>query len=482
MPESTAADYILDCLYAWGIRYLPGFPRPCLSPLIEAMQRVPERIRFIEVCHEGTAAGMACARAKLTGALGVCLASGLGCASALTGAYDAAMEGLPMLVISGHKRHHLEEGLDPFLPIAVYSRHIPRIEDLTEVLPAAIQMAHLHRGIAHLAIPSDEISLPINAIIRPPFLPAMASLPDADVIRAMAEILGSAKRPLVVVGSGARECRQALIAFCERLSIPVACTLSAKGIFPESHPLSMGILDCPQHACRLEEWDLLLALGISSWDKEHLVPPARTIQIDPRPRIIGRGTQPEIGVVGDIKTILGELLRVMRTRFEHPPRWQHEVLNDSRAVAIANIAQTLEDVLNQDAIISLDVTDDTHHLGGEFIADRQTFLISHALAGFAGALSAKLELPARQVVCITDASAMAMVLADFLTAIRNDLVFPTLVLVDRPRPTRWGGPNFAAFAQSCGGLGLRVDDPRRLEDTLKEALRATKASLIEVTV
>lgn len=164
---SCAADFIARALLSWGIKYLPGLSSKALSPLVRSLER--EGIRFIEVRHENTAAFMASAHAKLTGKVGVCLAgSGFGFTNMLTGLYDAALDGVPLLVIQV-----LETRENPhcFVPFAAFSREVPASE-LAKALPNAIQAAYLQKGVAHLAIHREELAAPMKPCSIP--LPELA--------------------------------------------------------------------------------------------------------------------------------------------------------------------------------------------------------------------------------------------------------------------------------------------------------------------
>src|SRR6184192_3897826 len=151
----TAAEVLIDRLIDWGVEVIYGLPGDGINGIMEALRTRQEKIRFIQVRHEESAAFMACGYAKYTGKLGVCLAtSGPGGIHLLNGLYDAKMDGQPVLAITGHTFHDLI-GTHFQQDVAVYNERVMGPAHIVNVVDAAIRTALAQRGVAHITIPKD---------------------------------------------------------------------------------------------------------------------------------------------------------------------------------------------------------------------------------------------------------------------------------------------------------------------------------------
>src|ERR1700736_753070 len=165
---ATAADILVESLIAWDVRDVFGLPGDGINGVMEALRKRQDKIRFIHVRHEESAAFMACAYAKYTGKLGVCLAtSGPGGIHLLNGLYDAKLDGQPVLAITGHAFHDLidthtqqDVNLDRlFEDVTVYNTRIMGAAHVANVTELACRTALYYRGVAHLNFPTDIQSM-----------------------------------------------------------------------------------------------------------------------------------------------------------------------------------------------------------------------------------------------------------------------------------------------------------------------------------
>src|SRR5215204_2217525 len=161
---NSAADILLDTIYDWGVRIIFGLPGDGINGIMESLRKRKDKIRFIQVRHEESAAFMACAYAKYTGKLGVCLAtSGPGGIHLLNGLYDAKLDGQPVLAITGHHFHDLidthaqqDVSLDRlFMDVAVYNTRVMGAAHVANVADLACRTALSYRGVAHINFPVD---------------------------------------------------------------------------------------------------------------------------------------------------------------------------------------------------------------------------------------------------------------------------------------------------------------------------------------
>jgi pyruvate oxidase len=513
----NVADVFAEQLSAWGVRFVYGIPGGSVLPVVDAIRRRDD-IRFILVRHESTAAYMASAYAKLTGRLGVCTAiSGAGAANLITGLADAAWDRAPVLAITGQVSQDLigsgvfqeidQYGL--FASLAVYNEVLQDPAQVTEVLPAAMKAALVRRGVAHIGIPvnlqregyCNDIILPGNIIPQPG--PARA-----DQIEKAAEIIGRSSRPVILAGSGAT--RQELALLSDRLSAPVATTPSAKGLFNERSPLSLGVLGRLGFRCSIEAFaaaDLAILIG-ADITEQRLIPHIPAIQIISDPLDVANDLHTEAVLAGDIRLTIQALIDLLPAREPQDAPTSFSTCRSESGLRITDYGlrihprsaiDALAQHASEDAVISIDIGDVTYWYMQFFPAVRQHTLISSHLAAmafaFPAALAAQLEYPHRQVISICGDGGFAMNMADFTTAVKYELPVTVLLLNNNSYGRVVGeereaglpeyatdllNPDFAAYATSCGGLGIRVQREEDLDDAIRTALESDLPALVEV--
>src|SRR3954454_9506106 len=280
MPNT--ADILVDTLIAWDVKVLFGLPGDGINGIIEALRTRQEHISFVQVRHEESAAFMACAYAKWTGKLGVCLAtSGPGGTHLLTGLYDAKLDQAPVLAITGMQFHDLIETFTQqdvdltrvFSDVAVFNAQVSDAAHMESLASLACRSAMAHRGVAHLAIANDlqakEVEISERSKRNRPahtpqdMFPAHPVPTTAD-IRKTAEILNGCGRVAILAGRGALAARAEIEETARRLNAPVAKALLGKGALPDDHPHStggIGILGTLPSQEIMEQCDALLIVG-----------------------------------------------------------------------------------------------------------------------------------------------------------------------------------------------------------------------------
>src|ERR1700755_934005 len=216
----TAADVLIETIMAWDVNVIFGLPGDGINGIMEALRTRQDRIRFIQVRHEETAALMACGYAKLTGRLGVCLAtSGPGGIHLLNGLYDAKLDGAPVLAITGLQFHDLvhthtqqDVELDKlFMDVAVYNNRIMGPSHVENVVELACRTALAYRGVAHVTIPVDMQSTPVAKSARSErhiaghgsdLMANSSRMPSADQLSRAVEILNAGKKTAILAGRG----------------------------------------------------------------------------------------------------------------------------------------------------------------------------------------------------------------------------------------------------------------------------------------
>jgi pyruvate dehydrogenase (quinone) len=279
---STAADILIDRLQDWGVTTIFGLPGDGINGIMEALRRRQEEIRFIQARHEEAAAFMACAFAKYTGKLGVCLAtSGPGGIHLLNGLYDAKLDGQPVLAITGHHYHDLidthaqqDVNLDRlFADVSVYNTRVMGPAHVENVVDLACRTALGYRGVAHINFPVDlqdqEVSERSKRNIANHTSDALARrarLPAEDDIVKGAAVLNTGKKVAILCGRGALDATDELEAVAERLGAPIVKALLGKAAVPDMSPYTtggIGLLGTKPSQEALENCDTLLMVGTS---------------------------------------------------------------------------------------------------------------------------------------------------------------------------------------------------------------------------
>jgi len=533
----TAADILVDRLIDWGVKEVFGLPGDGINGIMESLRKRQDDIRFVHVRHEEAAAFMACAYAKYTGKLGVCVAtSGPGGIHLLNGLYDAKLDGQPVLAITGHAFHdlidtHTQQDVDLdrlFADVTVYNARVMGCAHVRNVTDLACRTALNFRGVAHLNIPSDiqdeqtdersKRNVPNHTAsvqARSGRLPAESDLAGA------AEILNDGKKIAILVGQGALDARNEVIAVAEKLSAPIVKALLGKAVVPDDCPYTtggIGLLGTKASQEALEECDTLLIAGSSFPYIEFYPAPgqARAVQIDVDPSRIGLRYPVEVGVVADCRKALEALLpRLKQNKSQdflkkarkEMKKWDDLMKERSsrqdKPMKPQVVAWELGKRLDDDAIVSCDsgtiATWFARHIP---VKNRQKHSLSGTLATMANGLpytiAAQVAYPDRQCVGFVGDGGFTMLMGEFATAVKYDLPIKIVVVKNNTLgQIKWeqmvflGNPeygcdlnpiDFAAFARTCGGAGFRIDDPRECGRVVSEALRTKGPVLIEAVV
>jgi acetolactate synthase-1/2/3 large subunit len=551
----TGAMFIAECLKQEGVSKVFGQCGHTNYALIDACHRLG--IEYVSFRHEQMAAHAADAYFRVTHKLAVVnvhLSPGL--TNALTGVATAAADSTPMVVISGNtpSYHHAREphqGIrfhadasqgDIYRPVCKRVWRVDEPELLPDVMPRALNVAQTGRpGPVLIDVPMDVFSAQLNAVpetlSRRPHYERAAG--PCDGIAAAAEVLREAKRPVIYAGNGVllSEASCELREFAELARIPVATTLMGKGIFPENHPLALGMTGIWGTLVANETThsaDVILAVGTgfgeadcSSWKPEYTfsIPPSRLIQIDIDPQEIGKIYPVEVGIVGDAKATLRELIdewpkaemtgrdgncRIPEVE-ERRQRWNAALAgdqhNEGKPIHPARLLFELSQVFTEDTIVVTDVGWNKNGAGQQLQSLRPgTFITSGGLAtmGFApaAAIGAKIGAPDRKVVCLVGDGGLTSVLGALTTAVElgvpvlwvlfNNYCFSTIRSVGatyfnntyatefrKPDGTCYN-PDFPLLAKSLGMAGAMVEDPAELGPALKKAFASDVPYLLEV--
>ncbi|MFP3946334.1 MAG: thiamine pyrophosphate-dependent enzyme [Archaeoglobaceae archaeon] len=525
--ETSVADKMVEQLEAFGVKYIYGIPGDSNLPLIEAIRK--SNIKFVLTRHEETAAFMADAHGKMTDEVGVCISiAGPGSTNLVTGLMDAVNDRSSVLALVGQipELYLGSEGLQEidqielFSSFAAYAETVARPNQALRVTMMAIKYAYRDPGASVLSCPTDVLSEGLSDKINQPdrrLFRARVGGNEQDIKKAV-ELINESERPAILAGWGARHSGDLLNHLASKLKAPIATTSRAKGVVHETHQFSVGVLGTigtPHAARAIKGCDLLIIVG-SIFRQANLVPPdIKIVQIDVDPSRVGKTFNVDAGIVGDSRSVLEDMLpqlnekqgeegylsHIFTIKKEFLKEIEEDSQNLSKPIYPGYVIQAIKRHVDSNAIICVDVGDHTYWFYRKFICEGQRTFLSANIAsmgfGFPASLSAKLDYPDKQVVCVTGDGGFGMLMADFTTAVRENLPVKVVLFNDGKLKNikkeqlaesypafgiEFPNPDFAQYAVSCGGEGYRVSEPQDLNDVLEKAFKSDKASLIEVMV
>ncbi|QWV93456.1 thiamine pyrophosphate-requiring protein [Geomonas oryzisoli] len=334
---TTASDYLVQRLYDWGVRKVYGYPGDGINGVMGALNREKEKVAFIQTRHEEEAAFMACAHAKFTGEVGVCIAtSGPGAIHLLNGLYDAKLDHQPVVAIVGQQPTmalgaDFQQEVDLISLYKDVAHHYVHMassaEQIRQLVDRAIRIALAERTVTCVILPSDvqemdAVPSPVRkhgstftglGFTRPDITPAR------DELRRAADVLNAGKKVAILVGAGALGATEEVAIAAEKLGAGVAKALLGKAVLPDTLPYvtgSIGLLGTKPSWEMMKECDTLLMIG-SGFPYSEFLPKegqARGVQIDISPRMLGLRYPMEVNLQGDARLTLRALIPLLEQK------------------------------------------------------------------------------------------------------------------------------------------------------------------------
>jgi pyruvate dehydrogenase (quinone) len=535
----NAADILIETLIDWGVEVVFGLPGDGINGIMEALRVRQDRIRFIQVRHEESAAFAACAYSKFTGRLGVCLAtSGPGGIHLLNGLYDARSDGASVLAITGMQFHDLvhtftqqDVELDKlFEDVCVYNTRVMGPAHMENVAELACRSAVSFRGVAHISVPVDFQEMTVSARSHskrnvPHHVSLQharsARLPDPRQLQEAADLLNAGSRVVILAGRGALGAGVELEKMARLLGAPIVKALLGKGCVPDESPYTtggIGLLGTRPSEDALETCDTLLIVGSSFPYVEFLPKPgqARCLQIDLDPQRIGLRYPAELGLVGDSRLTLRELIPLLHDRDDKSflqeaqrgmEEWRallrkQESRTDSPMKPQVIAAEFGRQLPNNAITVCDSGTSATwwsrhvHHKEGQ-LHSLSGNLASMA-CGLPYAIGAAVAFPDRPVFAFVGDGALSMLMAELATIAKYRLNVKVLVIRnDTLGQIKWeqmvflGNPeygcelqpiDFAKVAEACGVTAFTVEDPAKAVDTVGNWAAVRGPALLEAVV
>ncbi|MFI7632714.1 thiamine pyrophosphate-dependent enzyme [Nonomuraea sp. NPDC049400] len=535
-----AAESLIERLAEWGVDTVFGLPGDGINGIMEGLRRHRDRVRFVLVHHEEAAAFMATGYAKATGRIGVCLAtSGPGGIHLLNGLYDAKLDHVPVLAITGMQEtsvlgtgYQQEVHLDRlFADVTEYNMMITNPAQLPSLVDLAIRTSYARRGVSHLTVPNDiQVSeaeaepyrtvAPARAPQTLPVYLQPSGIPRQEDLQRAAEVLNQAERPAMLVGQGALHARQEVLAVAEALGAPVVKTLPGKAVIPDDSPYTtggIGLLGTRPSEELMDDTDVLFMVGTNFPYTKFLPETARVVQFEAEPTRAGARIATDVPVVCDAKEGLQALLPLLayRDRGAHLSKYQTmmgkwraemDALEnpDRDPIAPQYVMSVVDELARDDAILTCDSgTVATWAARHWTIRGERRFYLSGTLAtmapGLPYAIAMQHAFPGRQVIAYVGDGGFSMLMAEFLTAIQHRLpikviinnnnslgqiLWEQMVLGFPEHGVRYPEPeaDFSSWARSCGGFGAKVTKPEDVALTIGQALAHDGPALVDVDV
>ncbi len=537
----TVSDVMVETMVNWGVTHVFGMVGHSNLGLADAFRAAEERgeLTFVGIRHEGAASFAASAYGKLTGGLAACFGiAGPGSTNLLTGLYDAKVDRAPVLALSGQVPSKVlgrgafqDVDLNAAFAAVARSTHCVFADsDHAELVNLACKTALVERDVAHLVFPDEVQNLPA----APPGSPGGRAggpvgrvgdreiAPPAAALAAAVSLIAASRRPLIIVGNGARHHMASVVALAEQIGAPVATTFKAKGQISDHHRLGCGVLGrsgTPVASWFMNESDVLIVLGASFSNHTGIYAGKPIVQVDFDPMALGRFHPVEVPVLGHVGVtarLLAAALPAVPAGLDQRPEvaerwaiWREEQarrrLDDrGQGVNSAAVFDAMSALVPDDAVLCVDVGNNAYSFGRYFeVSDRQDVLMSGYLGSIGFAFPAAMgawaavgtEGKRRPVVSVSGDGGFGQYAMEMTTAVKYAMNITHVLLNNgelgkiskEQRAGEWQvwqtslhNPDFAAFAELCGAAGYRVGSVGQLAGALTAALAHPGPALVEV--
>lgn len=521
---------MVNVLEAWDIDHIYGIPGGSFNSTMDALYHERESVKYIQVRHEEAGALAAAADAKLTGKVGAVFGSaGPGASHLINGLYDAQMDHVPVLALLGQvastaMNYNAFQELNEnpmFADVSVYNRTVMTAESLPHVIDEAIKAAYQQKGVAVVTIPVDLgfAEIEETEIATAKNHKTGVLLPDEADLKAALPLIEAAKQPVLYIGQGVRGGFDAIKAFAEHFSMPVAAAVLAKGIVPDLYENFLGfaarVATKPANEA-LADADLIVFVGSDfPFGRYFFNPDAKFIQVDIDAAKFGRRHQVDQSVLGDGATALRRWVELGNARpadawlkanqenIRNWHAWRKSFYNDdSTPLRAEPVFKEVNRIAEQDAVYVADVGNVTlnaiRHLemNGE-----QQFTTSGWFAtmgnGVPGGIAAQLTYPEKQVFTFSGDGGFAMQMQDIITQVKYNLPIINVVFSNNAfgfieaeqedtEQQKFGvfleGADFGKVGEALGADGFTITEYSQLEPAFTAAKASKRPVVIDVKI
>ena len=530
--QLTGADILLECLLEQGVDTIFGFPGGSVLNIYDAIYKYRDKIRHILTSHEQGAAHAADGYARVSGKVGVCLAtSGPGATNLVTGIATAYMDSIPMVAITGNVSLNLL-GKDSFqevditgitMPITKHNYIVKDVDNLADTIRKAFRIAQEGRpGPVLIDIPKDITAK--KAEYKPAVKPEIARITEyitEPSLNEAADLIHKSQKPLIYAGGGiiTSGASSELLEFAEKTSAPVTLSLMGMGAFPATHPLYTGMIG--MHGTKTSnlaatECDLLIAVGARFSDRvvskmERFAPNARILHIDIDEAEVNKNIRTHHHIIGDVREVLKRLnqkiekidrnewldeIRDMKVKY--PLKYADDILTPQY------ILEKIFEVSKGEAVIATEVGQHQIWTAQQYkFTKPRTFISSGGLGtmgyGLGAAIGAQIAAPDKRVFNIAGDGSFRMNLNELATAVEYNLPIIEVIMnnhvlgmVRQWQNMFYNGrysnttldrcTDFVKLAEAFGAVGFNLKDKADVEETLKKALAANRPVVINCEI
>jgi len=531
--KPTVSDVMIQTLVNWGIDTVFGMVGHSNLGVADAMRRMEAKgkLNFIGIRHEGAAAFAASGYAKLTGKPAACFGiAGPGSTNMYTGMWDAKVDRVPLLAMTGQVDTQVigtgtfqeVDLVKAFESVTVFNHAVHQNSNYAELMSQAIRHTLIKRDVAHITFPDEvafsEVDEKSKAQTREGRITSFEIAPPEAELEEAVALLKKAERPIIIIGHGARHYKEAIVAFAESKNIPVVTTFKGKGLISDQHPLACGVLGrsgTPIASWFMNESDLILVLGASFSKHTGITPKKKIIQVDYDPLALSKFHKIEVALYGHINRTLQVLVEklkdkkeIVNTKEEIAERWKiwHDekskrmLDNQQHGLSSIEVVSAFAETVEDNAVVALDVGNNTYSFGRYFECKKQSFLMSGYLGSIGFALPAAMGAWAavkgdRPVWSFSGDGGLGQYLTEITTLVKYNMNIKHIVLnnselgkISKEQKaaeldvwhTSLHNPNFAKYAENCGALGIRVDKKEDLKAALLKIKEHKGPALLEV--
>ena len=523
MATMIAGQALAKVLEKWDVDHVYGITADSINNMVDGLYQERDHIKYIQVRHEEVGALSAAADSKLTGTIGVAFGSaGPGSVHMLNGLYEAKMDHTPVLALVGQSATGVmntnffqEMNQDPiFADVAEFHKQVVNAQQIPKVVDEAIRSAYATKSVSVVILPDDLSGQEIDYIeAKTASLNKQAvSAPIASLeISKVADKIKQAKRPILWLGQGAKNAKDAAVTVSEKFGLPVLTTAPASNVFPSDHANYMGArgrLGTKPAFEVSQASDLIVFVG-TNYPFARFMPDDKTIiQVNNNLADLGKQYDADITVLGDAHEFLAGLAKTdyqaQQTDFLKAAQkdrvlwmeWLEKLADDDKdGLRAEGVIQAIKENATSDAVFGLDVGNNTEWSLRQLPFDKdQQFVMSpwYATMGFGlpAGLAGKLSFPDRQVWSISGDGGYAMVMPDLLTEVKYQLPVINVVLENKSfgyighekiqaNQALYGidlvGANWGKVATDMGAHGFTVTNLAELKDAMKQINDLQKA-------
>ncbi|NBO38579.1 thiamine pyrophosphate-binding protein [bacterium] len=532
--HTTLSDVMVETMINWGVTTVFGMVGHSNLGFADALRRQEEkgRLEFFGVRHEGAASFAASAYGKLTAKPAACFSiAGPGATNMYTGLWDAKVDRAPLLALTGQVATQVVgtgnfQELDlvqAFSTVAVFNQRVQKDSKHSELMGLAIKHALIKRDVSHLTFPDEiqEAAAPTTVQVGSPHS-RMADFyitPSHESLERAKFAIGQAKRPVIIMGHGARMHRASVIALAEQLNAPVLTTFKGKGLISDRHPLGCGVIGrsgTPVASWFMNESDLLIVVGASFSKHTGISTYKPIIQIDSDPLAIAKFHKIDFPLWGEISRTVELLAAGVSTksetrqdqRSEVSERWKiwreekRKRLNEKseKGVSSIRIFESMNETAPNDAVMCVDVGNNAYSFGRYFECAEHDFLMSGYLGSIGFAVPAALGAWAavkntRPIIAVAGDGGVSQYLSEITTFVKYNIPVKLIILnncelgkISKEQrsgnfdvwSTSLVNPDFALFAKSCGAWGKQIRRDEEVHAALQELFAAQGPAVLEI--